>query len=91
MRKKPDDEQVGFLMEILRNNVTAIVEHEDIVKVIYVAELKHYHYIDFVVHVHHEDMGLVLGERGATADAIRRIVWTACKKTDLRVGIRFTV
>ncbi len=88
MRKLPGDQQVGFITKLLRGNVAAIVEHEDDIEIAatrFDRDLR----VDFVVRVHHDDIGLVIGERGATADAIRRIVWIACKKTDLRVGIRF--
>jgi predicted RNA-binding protein YlqC (UPF0109 family) len=86
VKKKPQGEQVEFLRGIIEHNVKAIVEHEDDVKV--QASVTPGRVV-FTVLVHHEDMGLVIGERGATGDAIRRIVWTACKKTDKRADIDF--
>lgn len=87
MKKKPASEQIIFLLDIVTRNVKAIIEHEDamLIQLRTVSD----HAIAINVYVHHEDMGLVLGEGGATANAIRRIVWTACKKTDKRVDIGF--
>jgi predicted RNA-binding protein YlqC (UPF0109 family) len=88
LRKKPIAEQTAFLHGLLEQNVRAIVEFEEEVKVIVVSEASLR--LAFEVHVLSTDMGLVLGGGGATADAIRRIVWTACKKTDWkRVDIEF--
>lgn len=86
MKKKPSDQQVGFLRELIERMVRAIAEHEDEVRVdCNVLPLR----VVFTVRVNHEDIGLVFGELGKTADAIRRIVWTACKKTDRRVDVDF--
>ncbi len=87
MKKKPADQQVGFLRQLVATVVRSIVEHEDQVKIDCSVTTSG---VTFVVRVNHEDIGLVIGERGATADAIRRIVWTACKKTDRRVDLEFT-
>lgn len=84
MRKLPSDAQVEFLRKLLIAMVRGIVEHDDQVMVDYAVTPAR---VVFTVNVHHSDMGLVLGERGATSDAIRRIVWTAAKKTDRRVDI----
>lgn len=87
MRKLPPDKQVDFLQEVLERNVRAIVEHEDRVRIVpHVIDPQH---VQLRAYVWHTDMGLVIGEQGATADAIRRIVWTAAKKTDQRVDIYF--
>jgi len=86
MNKKPESEQVGFLQDILTRNVISIVEREDVVRV--EREVTPARVI-FTVFVAHSDMGLVLGKEGATANAIRRIVWTACKKTNLKADIDF--
>lgn len=86
MRKLPLDQQVNFLTNLLKTIVCAVVEHDDQVRVdcdVMPAR------VVFSVYVHHDDMGLVIGERGANGDAIRRIVWTAAKKTDRRVDIDF--
>jgi len=84
VRKKPADQQVPFLMDLLEHNVKAIAEHEEDVKInCSVTPAR----VVFTVYVNHDDVGLVLGERGTTMDAIRRLVWTACKKTDKRVDI----
>ncbi len=91
MKKIPADRQCRFLLDVIYNNVHAIVEHVDMVLVEVVDDfefnMKNHIHID--VSVHHDDVGLVIGEGGATADAIRRIVWIACKKTDLRVDVMF--
>ncbi len=86
MKKKPENEQVGFLRDLLIHNVRGIVEHEDVARV--ECEVTPARVV-FTVFVAPTDMGLVLGSEGATADAIRRIVWTACKKTSLRADIDF--
>lgn len=86
MKKKPPHQQVTFLMNVLRANVKAIVEHEDAVHITYRASVAR---VAFAVKVHPDDAGLVIGDGGATADAIRRIVWVACKKTDMRVDMEF--
>lgn len=86
MRKKPESEQVQFLKELVERNVLAIVEHETDTRIeckVTPARLV------ITVFVVPSDMGLVLGSEGATADAIRRVVWTACKKTNYRVDIDF--
>ena len=84
MRKKPADQQVGFLHQLITTLVRSIVEHEGQVQIDCSLSASG---VMFVVRVNHEDVGLVIGERGATADAIRRIVWTACKKTNVRADI----
>lgn len=86
MRKLPGDKQVGFLQELIITLVRALVEHEDRVRVECAASPAR---VVFTVFVHHDDMGLVIGEGGKTGDALRRIVWTAAKKTDRRVDIDF--
>lgn len=86
MKQKPADQQVDFLRQIVETNVRAIVEHEDCVRIdcdVMPAR------VVFSVFVAPSDMGLTLGNDGATADAIRRIVWTACKKTHLKADIDF--
>lgn len=87
MKRKPLDQQVNFLQDLLRSNVAAIAENEGAVDI--ATTLATPGRVSFVVRVHYTDMGLVLGEGGATADAIRRVVWVACKKTDLRADIEF--
>ena len=86
MKQKPAGEQVDFLRTIVEQNVRAIVEHEDEFRVECVTTPAR---VALTVFVAPSDMGLVLGNEGATADAIRRIVWTACKKTSLRCDIDF--
>ncbi len=86
MRKKPAHQQVPFLRALLWGAVRAIVEHENQMFVTTTGVATR---VAFTVWVNESDMGLVLGEGGATADAIRRVVWTACKKTDLRADIEF--
>lgn len=86
MKKLPVDQQVEFLRKLVDHNIRAIVEHEDQVSIkcdVMPAR------VVFSVFVAPSDIGLALGNDGATADAIRRIVWTACKKTDLRCDIDF--
>jgi predicted RNA-binding protein YlqC (UPF0109 family) len=86
MKQKPADQQVEFLRGIVESNVRAIVEHEDCVRVDCDVMPKR---VVFTVFVDHRDMGLALGNEGANADAIRRIAWTACKKTQLKCDIDF--
>lgn len=86
MRKLPADEQVGFLRSLIEHNVRAIVEHEDKVHVECTETPQR---VVFSIYVCHTDMGLAIGEKGANVDALRRIVWTAAKKTDRRVDIDF--
>jgi len=86
VKKKPTDQQVGFLRALIESMVTAIVEHEDQVVVVCADTPAR---VTFSVRVHHDDVGLVLGPRGATADAIRRVVWTSAKKTSKRVDVDF--
>ncbi len=86
MRKKPESEQVGFLKQLVERNVLAIVEHEEDTRI--ECEVTPARLV-MTVYVQPSDMGLVLGSEGATADAIRRIVWTACKKTNYKVDIDF--
>jgi predicted RNA-binding protein YlqC (UPF0109 family) len=62
------------------------VEHEDLVSI--VCDVMPARVV-FSVYVAPSDIGLALGNDGATADALRRIVWTACKKTSFRVDIDF--
>ena len=86
MKKLPPDQQVDFLRTLLEGNVRAITEFEQEVRVqCDVTPAR----VVFTVFVHHNDMGLVLGDNGATADAIRRIVWTACKKTNYKADMDF--
>lgn len=86
MIKKPENQQVSFLKALLTYNVISIVEREDLVRV--ECEVTPARVV-FTVYVAHSDMGLVLGTEGATANAIRRIVWTACKKTNLKADMDF--
>lgn len=86
MKKLPGDKQVGFLQELIAALIRAIVEHEDQVRVLCAVMPAR---VVFTVSVHHDDMGLVIGEGGKTGDALRRIVWTAAKKTDRRVDLDF--
>lgn len=86
MWKLPSEKQVDFLRTLLEGNVKSIVEFDNDVRVqCDVTPAR----VVFTVFVHHKDMGLVLGDGGATADAIRRIVWTACKKTDFKADMDF--
>lgn len=86
MKKLPVDQQADFLQDLIERVVRSIVERADLVRV---ACTQTPGRVVFTAHVHHDDMGLVIGEGGATADAIRRIVWTAAKKTDKRVDVDF--
>lgn len=86
MKQKPADQQVEFLRTIVETNVRAIVEHEDSVHITMDVMPAR---VVFSVFVAPTDVGLTLGNDGATADAIRRIVWTACKKTALKCDIDF--
>jgi predicted RNA-binding protein YlqC (UPF0109 family) len=82
--KKPPDQQVEFLRALLEYNVKAIAEREDDVR-IQTDETPGR--VVFTVFVHHDDMGLVLGNAGKTADSIRQILWSACKKTVLKIDM----
>lgn len=84
MKKKPECEQVPFLRKLVEDNVRAIVEHEDAVRINVDATPAR---VVFSIYVHKDDVGLALGNDGANVDAIRRLAWTACKKTDLKVDI----
>lgn len=86
MRKLPDDQQVGFIKDLVTTLVRAIVEHQAMVRVECMVLPAR---VVFTVYVHHDDMGLVIGEGGMTGAALRRIVWTAAKKTDRRVDLDF--
>lgn len=86
MRKLPHEQQVAFLKELIERNVCAIVERGDLVRIACTVLPAR---VVFTVSVHHDDMGLLLGGGGATGDALRRIVWTAAKKTDRRVDVDF--
>jgi predicted RNA-binding protein YlqC (UPF0109 family) len=78
VKKKPADQQVEFLREIVRICVCGVAEHEDQVRIEYdVLPAR----IVFSIFVAHTDVGLVLGKAGETIDSVRRILWTACKKT----------
>jgi predicted RNA-binding protein YlqC (UPF0109 family) len=85
--KKPPDKQVEFLRTVLMNNLKAIAEYEDDIRI--QTDVLPQRVI-FTVFVHHDDIGLVLGSQGATTDAVRRILWTAAKKTDLKVDVDVT-
>lgn len=86
MRKKPEGEQVEFLRGMVDRIVRDIVEHEEMVRIdCKVAPAR----VVLTVFVMPSDMGLVLGNEGANANAIRRLVWTACKKTSLKCDIDF--
>ena len=82
--KLPADQQVRFLHDLVKRLVLSIAEREDEVRVVVYDVPPR---VGFTVRVHHSDIGLVLGEKGATVNAIRRIVWTAAKKTDYQVDI----
>lgn len=84
MRKLPADMQVDFIVGLVEGNVRAVVEHQDDVDL---DARQAGSVLTVDVRVHPDDTGLVLGDRGATIDAIRRIVWTACKKTDIRAHV----
>ena len=84
MKKKPGDEQVTFLRGVVDGCVRAIAEHEDQVRIEQdVTPMR----VVFSLYMAPSDVGLVLGKGGATLDAVRRVVWTACKKTDLHCDI----
>lgn len=84
MKKKPDSDQVEFLRSLVEHNVLAIVEHENEVRIEKDVTPAR---VVFSVYVASTDIGLVLGDGGDTANAIRRILWTACKKTRYRVDL----
>lgn len=84
MKKKPDGEQVAFLRGLVETCVRGIAEFEDAVRIeVDVMPAR----VVFSLYVAPDDVGLVLGKGGATLDAIRRVVWTACKKTSLHCDI----
>lgn len=85
MRKLPADQQVEFLRGLVEINVQAIAEYAAEVQVM-VGQPNHDRLV-LSVYVDPRDFGLVLGNEGATLDAVRRIAWTACKKTHLRCDI----
>ena len=78
MKQKPRDEQIAFLRTIVETCVRGIAEHEEEVRITTTASPQS---VIFSIFVAPSDTGLVLGKEGATLDAIRRVVWTACKKT----------
>lgn len=80
----PLDAQVDFLDRLLKTMVCGIVEREHDVRIQCNATSAR---VAFTICVHYSDVGLVIGEGGKTVDAIRRIVWTAAKKTGRRVDI----
>lgn len=86
MRKLPPEMQAEFLLDIVERNVMAIAEHASDIRIDTMFSPSG-GMIVIDVFVRPDDVGIVLGERGATIDAIRRIVWTACKKTDLRAHV----
>jgi predicted RNA-binding protein YlqC (UPF0109 family) len=84
LRQKPVDQQVEFLRALVERCVLAIVEYEEHVR-IEVATMPQR--VVFSVHGAASDVGILLGPNGANADAIRRLMWTACKKTSLRADL----
>lgn len=84
MKQKPEADQPAFLRSIAYAAVCAIAEYEDEVRVN--CDVVNNHVV-LSIHVAQSDVAIVLGTRGATADAIRRIIWTACKKTRYRCDI----
>jgi predicted RNA-binding protein YlqC (UPF0109 family) len=86
MKKLPANTQVEFLRDLVEYNIRAIVEHQNLVSIkCDVTPAR----VVLSIFVAPSDIGLVLGNDGATANALRRIVWTACKKTDFRCDIDF--
>ena len=84
VKKKPESEQVSFLRGLVETCVRGVAGNEEAVRIecdVMPAR------VVFSLFVAPSDVGLVLGSDGKTLDAIRRIVWTACKKTDLKVDI----
>lgn len=84
MRKLSSELQVPFLRDLVERYVRAVVEHEDQVRVVMDVMPKR---VVFSIFVAQSDVGLALGNDGANVNAIRRIVWTACKKTDYMVDL----
>jgi len=84
LKKKPEGEQVEFLRSLVEHCVLSIVEREEEVRIEQDVTPAR---VVFSVFVASTDIGLILGNDGATADAVRRIVWTACKKTKYRCDI----
>lgn len=61
-----------------------LVDHpEDIV----IEEVEEESQIRFIVHVHPEDMGKVIGKRGAVIDAIRKIARVRAVKEGIRAYV----
>jgi predicted RNA-binding protein YlqC (UPF0109 family) len=84
LRKVPPAHQDAFVCGLVVYNVRAVVERADEVRV---EVLSTPNRVVIDVFVHPDDVGLAVGDAGATIDAIRRIVWTACKKTDKRADV----
>lgn len=82
MKQKADARQVSFLCDLVAGMVRGVVEREEEVYV--EASLVQGDRIAFRVEVHVGDMGLVLGRRGAVAQAITTVAAVASKKTRFR-------
>ncbi len=88
VKKLPSQqEQVDLLDNLLHTMVLAIVEHTDQVAFDSKVIMSQY-YVG--VRVAQSDMGLILGREGETADSIRRVLWGACKKTELKIEVVFS-
>ena len=79
--------QVEHLLTVLRAMVSSVVEYPDDVSVDW--SVMHGNLV-VGVRVAPSDMGLVLGRGGSTADAIRQVLWAACRKTDLKIEVIFS-
>lgn len=84
MKQKPEAEQADFLRGLLFACVRGIVEDEAAARVEMDVLPRR---IVFSIFVATSDAGLLLGNAGATIDAVRRVVWTACKKTRFKADI----
>lgn len=85
MKKLPADQQVGFLRELVERNVRDIAEYSDEITI--TVDRPNVERVVITVHVDPRDFGLVLGDKGATLNAVRRLAWVACKKTHLQCDV----
>ncbi len=77
------DREVAFLVGLLRTMVLACVDRPELVEI---HQQVGHHQMTCEVFVDDTDAGMAIGKGGGTANAMRKVLHTACKKTEVKLN-----
>lgn len=75
------------MIELIKTIVKPLVDHPDDVTV---SMDEHANKVIYILSVHQDDMGKVIGKQGRVAKAIRTVVYTAASKMDKKVFLEIS-